>query len=247
MIRILVAVALGGLVLFGSLSTSSCKHYPVEDIIPPVDTTTNPPPEDTLGTPCDPNVVYFDLQVLPILISNCAMPGCHDVDSHQEDVVLTSYENVMNTADVTPYDPNESKLYRMITETDPDKIMPQPPQPPLNADQIGLIGKWILQGAQDLSCDPDAGGCDTTNVSFSGYVLPLLQNQCKGCHGAVNPVGGFSLVTYQDVKSVALTGQLYGAIAHDPAYSPMPKGGPQWSDCRIRKIGAWINAGAQDN
>lgn len=245
--RLLVVFTVGGLILLEFFGASSCKHYPVEDITPPVDTTTNPPPDDTLGMPCDSNVVYFEQQVLPILISNCAMSGCHDVDTHKEDVVLNSYENVMNTAEVEPYNPNESKLYRMITENDPDKIMPQPPQQPLDAGQIALIEKWILQGAQDLSCDPDAAGCDTTNVSFSGYVFPILQNHCKGCHGAVNPVGGFSLVTYQDVKNVAVTGQLYGAIAHESGFSPMPKGGAQLSDCRIRKIGAWINAGAPEN
>ena len=51
------------------------------------------------GVPCDPDSVYFDNQVLPILVSNCAKPGCHDAASHQDGVVLSSYASLMSTVD----------------------------------------------------------------------------------------------------------------------------------------------------
>jgi mono/diheme cytochrome c family protein len=240
----LIAIVGGLLFAFG---TQSCERIPVQigDLPIPGDTLVNPPPDDTTGTPCDPDVIYFSQQVLPILQSSCAKSGCHDAASHQDGVVLDSYENVMK--EIKPFDLDDSEIFEVITEDDPDKLMPPPPNPVLTAQQIDLIATWILQGAKDLSCDPDAGGCDTTNVSFAGYVFPVLQNYCLGCHGSVSPSGGIDLSTHQKVAAVAQSGQLYGAIAHQQGYSPMPQNGPQLSDCRIQKIQAWIQNGAPNN
>src|ERR1043166_2325716 len=109
----------------------SCKHEPIIDS---TITTTggNPGGGGTGGSggggsinTCDPNKVYFQQQVLPILISNCTLSSCHDDASHQKGVILTSYNNVMNTADVRPGNPTGSKIYKMITETDASKRMPR--------------------------------------------------------------------------------------------------------------------------
>lgn len=248
MVRWFSFLIVSGFLAAAVLGSSSCKHFPV-DIVDdnPTDTIPPPPPDDTTGVPCDPNVVYFDQQVLPILISNCAMSGCHDAASHQDGVVLESYESVMNTADIKPFDLGDSELYEVITENDPDKQMPPPPNSALNADQIALIAKWIQQGAKDLDCNPDAGGCDTSNVTFSAYVFPVMQNYCLGCHNGYGASGGINLNAYQDVKTVALDGRLYGVITHATGYSPMPQNSAKLSDCRIAKIKAWIDAGAPNN
>jgi hypothetical protein len=91
------------------------------------------------STPCDPTKIYFQQQVLPILVSNCAMSGCHDDASHQDGVILTSYEKVMNTADVRPGRAGSSKLYEVLIDTDPDDRMPRPPRSPLTSQQIQII------------------------------------------------------------------------------------------------------------
>lgn len=135
------------------LGAGACKHDPFleDDTFTPVDTTdVNPGDTTNMGTPCDPDVVYFDQQVLPILRSNCALSGCHDAATAQEEVILTSYENVMQTAEIVPFDLNESKLYEVITDDDPEDRMPPSPNTPLNSEQVQLIAKWILQGAKDL-------------------------------------------------------------------------------------------------
>jgi len=243
-------VILIGSFFMAVMSAPSCKHFPVEVIDPdPQDTiiVPPPPPDDTTGTPCDTNVIYFAQQILPILQSNCAMSGCHDAGSHQDGVVLTSYETVMSTAGVKPNKPNDSELYEVISDNDPQDRMPQFPAPPLSAEQIGLIREWIQQGAKDLSCDPDAGGCDTSNVTFSGYVLPVIQSYCLGCHSGSAPSGGIGLGSYDQVKAVAQAGKLYGAISWEYGYSPMPQNAAQLSDCRISKIKAWIDAGMPNN
>ena len=85
----------------------SCKH-------PYGDLSGNVAPIGDTSTPCDATKIYFQQQVLPILLSNCAMSGCHDDVTHKEGVVLTSYQKVMATSDVRPGSPGNSKLYKVI-------------------------------------------------------------------------------------------------------------------------------------
>lgn len=229
---------------------TSCKHAPLfdDDGIIPIDTT-DTMIVDTIpsGIPCDPDSVYFETEVLPILISNCAKSGCHDVASHQEGIILNNYNNVMQTADITPFNINGGDLYEVITETDPDKRMPQPPNAPLTQAQINLIAKWIQQGAQDLHCDPNYGACDTLNVTFSQTLKPILNFYCVGCHSGTGASGGVHLDTYAGVKTVAESGKLYGVISWAPGFQKMPQGGNKLDACTIAKFKVWIDDGAPNN
>lgn len=194
--------------------------------------------------PCDPTKVYFQQQVLPILLSNCAMSGCHDDASHKEDVILTSYEKVMNTAEIRPGSPGESKLYKLITSTDPDKMMPPPPRAPLTAEQILVIRKWIEQGAQNQVCQ---SLCDSTQFTYSGAIRTIISNKCQGCHNGTGASGGIDLSAYTGVKARVLDGRLWGSINHLPGFSPMPKNGNKLSECEITQVRKWIDAGSPNN
>lgn len=227
----------------------SCRHNPFGPLdegpiiidTMPNDTTV------TGGTPCNPNIVYFNLDILPLLRSRCAFSGCHDDASAQEGVILTSYQKVMQTADVVPFNLSESDLYKAITDDDPGDRMPLAPNAPLSQDQINLIGKWILQGAQNLECDANAGQCDTQNITFSGTIRPIIQNNCQGCHSGTAPSAGINLSTHSGVAAVAANGTLYGVVERLPGYIPMPYGGNRLPQCTIDKIKAWIDAGAPNN
>lgn len=241
------------------LSFPSCKHGPLlDDPGPnPMDTTVNP--QDTMmmdttivdtiemAIPCDPNVVYFDFQILPILQSNCAFSGCHDAASAEDGVILESYETVMQTADVEPFNLNDSEIYEVLVDNDLDERMPPVPTASLSSQQINVIATWILQGAEDLECDPNAEGCDTEDVSFSNFVFPLLQSHCIGCHGGISPSGGIDFTTHSNVAVYANNGKLYGAIAHEAGFEAMPQGSDQLDECTIDKIKSWVDAGALDN
>lgn len=232
------------------LQVSACRHSPYvpnPDDMMPIDTTTQPIDTTQQGTPCDPNAVYFDLQVLPILQSNCAFSGCHDAASAQDGVVLTSYNEVMRTADVRPFNLGGSDLYEVITENDNDDVMPPAPRSRLSATQIALIAQWIQAGALNLTCDPNAGACNTAMMRFGMDIRPILQNSCIGCHSGSSPSGGINLGVYDGVRSVALNGRLLGAIRHSTGYAAMPQGGSRMSDCNIDKIAAWIADGALNN
>lgn len=193
---------------------------------------------------CDPDSVYFQSQILPLLVSNCAKSGCHTVEDHQEGVILNNYSNVMNTGDIDPGRADHSDLYEVLTESDPDKRMPPPPAAPLTSAQIGLIGQWINQGANNNSC---SNGCDTTNVTFSGNVFPIIQNNCTGCHSGATPSGLIDLTSHMNIKVMADNGRLLGSINHDAGFVPMPRGGNKLQACQIDQVRIWIGGGALNN
>ena len=138
--------------------------------------------------------------------------------------------------------------------------MPPPPQSPLNSAQIDSIYNWIMDGALNEVCGTtgsttggsgSTGGttggstCDTSAVTFSGMVWPLVQTYCFGCHNGPNAQKGVHLENYQNVLSVANSGQLLGVIKGS-GYTIMPPSG-SLSSCQIASIEAWINNGSPNN
>ena len=238
---------ISGTVLF-LLFFWACERVPVYvgelDITPDTTGTIVDTNTVVINDPCDPDSVYFSNQVLPILQSNCAMSGCHDVASHKEGVVTTSYSRIIQTINVRPGNPGNSELVKVITTS--REIMPPPPNSRLSQEQIDIITKWVAQGAQDNSCD---NGCDTTNVTFSGTIAPIMNTYCVGCHGGGNPQGNISLTNYAEVKTYAANGKLMGSIQHEAGYVPMPYpvGANQLPSCYIDQISIWIQSGIPNN
>lgn len=185
--------------------------------------------------------MYFQQQVLPILISNCAVPGCHNTATDDNDwIQITDYNSLMNSGIVQNGD-----LLEAITENDPNDLMPPPPQAPLTASQISLISSWIQQGAQNNSCASSV--CDTLNVTYSGSIVPLIQQRCLGCHSGGSPQGGINLSTWSAVNAVAADGRLGRSVTHDPTGIPMPPSSPIMPACEVRTFMIWIDAGAPNN
>lgn len=218
----------------------SCRHH-----IPGIIDGTPPPGTIDPGGPpetstCSADTAYFQQQVLPIFVSNCAMSGCHDNASHKEGITLTSYTSIM-AGGIRAGNPGSSKLYSVIV----DGSMPPRPYSKLTPDQINVINKWISQGAKNNSCV--SATCDTANVTFSASVKPIISNKCQGCHSASSPGGGYDLSTYTGVKAVVANGRLWGSVNFTTGYSAMPKGGSKLSTCELAKIKKWIDAGAPNN
>jgi len=195
-------------------------------------------------TPCDATKIYFQQQVLPILVSNCAMSGCHDDATHKEGIVLTSYSKVISTGGVGAGNPGNSKLYEVLVTTSSDDRMPRPPQSPLSSQQIQIIYNWIQQGAQNLVCE---NMCDSSLFTYNGAIRPLIQNKCQGCHSGTNAQGGIDISTYTLLKAKVTDGKLWGSINQLPGFSAMPKNGAKLSDCEITQFQKWIAAGSPNN
>ena len=125
-------------------------------------------------------------------------------------------------------------------------MMPPSPNEPLTSAQISLLKTWINQGARNNEC---SGGCDTTNVTYSGTIVPLMNNYCTGCHGSSGNTTGINLTSYADagtdagVQTIAADGRLWGAVSHEAGYSAMPPGGNMLQDCQLDEIRIWLENG----
>lgn len=89
--------------------------------------------------------------------------------------------------------------------------------------------------------------CDTTKVTYSGSVVPVLLSNCTSCHGGSAPSGGISLTTYAAVKAQVDNGKLWGTVSHTAGFSAMPKNASKLNTCNLAKIKKWIDAGAPNN
>ena len=235
-----------------ALCYPSCKHESMLDNDPdPIDTTDMPidtPPVDTppVIVPCSPDSVYFQNEILPLLVSNCTESGCHNAIDRQKDVVLDSYDNIIATVDnVTSNDWSQNELIKVLVLNEPDKRMPPAPNEKLSILQVERITKWVAQGAKNNQCNEQNGSaCDTANVTYTNFVKPLVQAKCQGCHGNTNPSAGINLSTYATAKPIAQNGKLVGAITRTSNW--MPKNGQKLDDCTILKITTWVNQGAPE-
>jgi hypothetical protein len=96
--------------------------------------------------------VHFGRQILPLLSDRCFQ--CHGPDARQRqaDLRLDDEESAKTPRDdaaaVVPGRGEASELYRRLAAADPDERMPPPgSRPPLSADEIALVKRWIDEGA----------------------------------------------------------------------------------------------------
>ncbi len=87
--------------------------------------------------------------------------------------------------------------------------------------------------------------CDTTNVTFSGTIAPVLNNNCTSCHSGSIPSGNISLASYAGVQTVASNGTIMNAL-NGTGVPKMPPSG-SLSSCNIGQILIWIKNGTPDN
>jgi len=90
--------------------------------------------------------------------------------------------------------------------------------------------------------------CDTTNVTYSGKVVPILANNCLSCHSnatAASAGGNIALENFADVSSQAAS--ISAAINHTGPLSPMPKNGSKLKACLISTFDIWVRNGKPNN
>ncbi|HLP04411.1 MAG TPA: hypothetical protein VK152_03180 [Paludibacter sp.] len=111
-----------------------------------------------------------------------------------------------------------------------------------------VFGQCVYNNEEDLY-PGQTETCDTTNITFSGKVAPVLRANCLACHGnsvAASNGGGIRLEDYSDVS--ANIQRLFGAMSHQPGYIPMPKGiSSKIDECQINAVRIWKEAGTPDN
>jgi len=221
-----------------SLLTLSCTKYqiPGREITGPGQNE-----QEEVSSTCDPDTVYFINDVLPLVVSSCATAGCHDEGSHRDGVILTDYASIIRTGEIKPGDPDDSEFMETLTD-DGDDLMPPPPNDPWNAEQIEMMRQWIAQGAKNNAC---SDGCDTSHVTFSGQIWPMMETYCTGCHSSGSAGGGIVIAGYEDMVALAGNGSLMGSIRYEPGYAKMPTN-QQLSECNISLLQKWIDDGFPD-
>ena len=102
--------------------------------------------------------VSFSKEIAPILVKKCVT--CHGPEKSKGGFRLDTFEFLMKGGEskspaISPGKADRSKLYELITAEDEDDRMPQKDDP-LPAGHIGLIERWIKDGAKFDGADPKA-------------------------------------------------------------------------------------------
>ncbi len=234
--KVLLLVA----VLFTTMITlQNCQHDIPEPDDDDPNTTITPV---TKSDKCNLDTVYFVNDILPIILGNCAISGCHDAGTGLGGVVLESYDDIIKYGEIEPGDPGKSELYELITSSDPTEVMPPPPNE-LTTEQINGIRIWINQGAKNNECEDI---CDTSASTFSGHVWPIFLSTCTSCHRSGNSQGGVLLSNYTEIKENIDNGKIQGALSRTNPKTAMPPQGPL-EECADALIRIWISEGAKNN
>ena len=190
------------------------------------------------GTPpAVSDTVCFNTEVLPLYVSYCASSGCHDVTSHREGVITTSYGYIMNG--IRPKNVNGSPYYTIIGNGMPPRSHAQ-----LTNTQVAVIKKWIDQGALNTNC---TNVCDTTVYTYSGAIQSILTNNCAGCHGTSPGSANIYIGTYASAKAyISANKSIFNnAVNYSTSIAAskrMPPAG-KLVDCKLLQIQKWINNG----
>src|SRR6266446_3313804 len=217
--------------------------------------------------------VAFAAQVRPILASRCY--PCHGPDVQQHGLRLDSLQAILtgsaNDKVVIPGDSQNSHIVRRLLGLE----QPQMPYggPPLSAEQIDLVRKWIDEGAQGPdSTEPLVAAAAPINdvkaahnasekpVDFSRDIRPILSDECFTCHGPEEKSrqGNLRLDTKESafaerngygiiVPGSSATSRLYQKISSKDDAFRMP---PAWSGRsltpkQIELFRQWIDQGAK--
>lgn len=90
--------------------------------------------------------------------------------------------------------------------------------------------------------------CDTTNVTYSGTIVSVLNNNCYSCHSnntAASFGNNIRLENYADV--VANIDRVVGSVKHNTGFSAMPKNGGSIKSCSIDQLDIWFRKGMPNN
>src|SRR5687768_9983656 len=163
--------------------------------------------------PADPNapVSYFR-QVLPILRQkNCT--GCHQPAKKGGEYVMTEFTALLaggetGEAAIVPSKPAESNLIKQITPVNGKADMPKD-GPPLTADQIALISRWIEQGAKDDTPMSNRPQYDAEHPPVY-LAAPVLRSLEYSPDGTLIAVAGYHEVLLHKADGSGIASRLVG-------------------------------------
>jgi hypothetical protein len=92
--------------------------------------------------------VSYSQHVQPLFNTSCALAGCHDDVTRQNNLSLTSYQNATARAGIIVAGNADGSI---LAQRIDGRLQPQMPfnRPPLNSNQINGIKTWINEGARN--------------------------------------------------------------------------------------------------
>ncbi len=105
------------------------------------------------------------------------------------------------------------------------------------------LGGCYYDNEEDLYLGSNS--CDTSNVTYTLSVAPVMAGYCNSCHATGSASG--NIVTDNYASVVADIARIRGAVNHVSGFSPMPQNGGKLSDCDLSKIDIWIRQGKLKN
>lgn len=96
------------------------------------------------------------------------------------------------------------------------------------------------------------GICDTSAVSYSQTIVPVLSLYCYRCHSEVNaPLNGEGLILegYNNLSIYLQQNEqvIINAVKQNGLAKPMPDDGSKIDKCSIAYIEAWVLQGKKNN
>jgi len=86
--------------------------------------------------------------------------------------------------------------------------------------------------------------CDTTNVTYTNTIAPIIQASCVSCHSGTSPSGSLSLINHGELVTAVNSKNLYARITSTT--NPMPQSGLM-DACKIEQIKKWIDSNMPNN
>jgi WD40 repeat protein len=195
--------------------------------------------------PGEQDQVSYYRDIRRILQQNCQ--GCHQPAKAGGSFVMTAHANLLEKGEsgepgIVPGKPEASKIFTQITPQNGKKPAMPRGKDPLTDFEIGLIKKWIAQGAKD-DTPPSARiviDADHPPVYAAAPVITALD---YAPDGSVLAVAGYHEVLLHKPDGSGLAGRLIGlservqsiAFAPDGKWLAVTGGDP----CRFGEVQIW--------
>jgi len=191
---------------------------------------------DQPAMPIPVDKICFQRQVLPLFVNYCSRVegGCHDAGNPR--ISLVDHAGIMRG--IQEGNADGSWFFHTIGLS-----MPPGAEPQLNVEQVGIIRKWIDQGAPNSHCENLP--CDTSRLTYSNSASAIFSNYCNGCHDSWVYPNALGFSSYDRAKN---------SISADPekflrsirysagAQKNMPPS-CEMNPCDRMKIESWVNRG----
>jgi hypothetical protein len=113
---------------------------------------------------------------------------------------------------------------------------------------IGLLLQGCYYDNETVLYNVGAGGsaCDTTNVTYSGTIAPIMATSCNMCHVASS---GNRVITsdYPNLILAIANANFVRDVNWTSGADQMPKNGQMLPSCVLAKINKWVKNGALNN